>query len=162
MKKDWFKFRLAASKPAVKVAGGTIQEANKATFPALDGLAAFLLVLKPGAVRIPHWHPDANELDYCLQGRAAIAIVGPDKVEQKLEINPGDISFIPQGWFHSIRNAGTDDLRLLVIFNNATPNDIGISVGLGGMSDKVLGESLGVPAATFKDFKKTIRFIAPQ
>jgi oxalate decarboxylase len=113
-------------------------------------------------VRIPHWHPDANELDYCLQGKAAIAMVGPDEVEQKLELEAGDISFIPQGWFHSIKNIGDEELSLLVVFNNESPNDIGISVGLGGMSNKVLAETLGVPAETFKKFRHDVQFIAPQ
>ena len=161
-KTDPFKFKLAASKPVVAVAGGTIQEAKRESFPALDGLSIFLLRLKKGAVRIPHWHPDANELDYCLQGKAAISMVGPDQVEQKLELEAGEISFIPQGWFHSIKNIGDEELSLLVVFNNASPNDIGISVGLGGMSSKVLSETFGVPAETFKKFRDNVLFIAPQ
>ena len=160
--KDPFKFRLAASKPAVDVEGGTIREAKKQDFPALDGLAIFQLKLKKGAVRIPHGHPDANELDYILHGRAAISIVGPDQVEQKMELEPGEISFIPQGWFHSIKNIGDDELSLLVIFNNENPNDIGISVGLGGMTHAVLGETLGVPPDTFQNFRRDVLFIAPQ
>jgi oxalate decarboxylase len=162
VQRDSFKFNLAGSKPAVHVAGGAIQEAKKDTFPALEGLAIFLLALKPGAVRIPHWHPDANELDYILQGTAQIAIVGPDSAEETFKLTPGEIGFIPQGWFHSIQNIGEDELRMLVIFNNDNPNDIGISIGLGGMSGAVLGETLGVPASTFTNFNKDVKFIAPQ
>jgi oxalate decarboxylase len=165
-RRDQFKYNLAGSKPQVSVKGGTIQEAKAETFPVLQGggLAIFLVVLKPGAVRIPHWHPDANELDYCLQGKAAVAIVPPDGEghDQKLELSPGEISFIPQGWFHSITNVGPEELRVLVIFSNASPNDIGISVALAGMSDAVLGETLGVPPSTFKNFAKDVIYIAPQ
>jgi oxalate decarboxylase len=161
-----FKYNLAGSTPQVSVTGGTIQEAQQTTFPTLQGggLAIFLVTLKPGAVRIPHWHPNANELDYCLQGKAGIAIVPPDGegMDQQMELNPGEISFIPQGWFHSIKNLGESDLRILVIFSNSSPNDIGISVALAGMSDSVLGETLGVPPSTFKDFAKDVIYIAPQ
>ena len=133
-----FKFELAASKPNEDVAGGSIREAKKCTFPILDGLAIFLVSLKPGAVRIPHWHPDANELDYILEGCAEIALAGPDKVKTTIEVRQGEISFIPQGWFHSIKNIGETELRLLVIFNNDSPNDIGISFGLAALDPTVL------------------------
>jgi oxalate decarboxylase/phosphoglucose isomerase-like protein (cupin superfamily) len=100
-------------------AGGEIREGNKKTFPALEGLAIFSLILKPGAVRIPHWHRDANELDYVAQGR-------------------------------DCESSGPGDLHVLVIFNDADPSDIGISVGLGGMSPVVLSETLGAPADGFR------------
>ena len=47
---------------------------------------------------------------------------------------------------------GPGDLHILVIFNNADPDDIGISVGLGGMSPVVLSETLGAPADVFANF----------
>jgi oxalate decarboxylase len=165
MKKSSFKFKLGASKPTVDVKGGTVQEAKKQTFPVLDGLAMFLLKLKEGAVRIPHWHPDANELNIVLQGKARIALLGPDgpgQVKETFELEAGDISFMPQGWFHSIANIGEGELSMLVIFNNASPDDIGVSQALAGMADSVLGETLGVPPDTFKRFKKNVKLIAPQ
>ncbi|HEY0554625.1 MAG TPA: cupin domain-containing protein [Thermoanaerobaculia bacterium] len=67
-----FVFDLAGTPPQAVVQGGKIQEAKQSTFPALacNVLAVFLVTLEPGAVRIPHWYPDASELDYCLQGKA--------------------------------------------------------------------------------------------
>ena len=162
MQANPFKFRLAASHPQVDVLGGTIREAKKLTFPALSGLAIFLLDLKKGAVRIPHWHPDANELDYILHGRARIATVGPDGIQETFEVDEGDISFIPQGWFHSIQNVGDADLKMLVIFNNHSPNDIGISAALGGLLPAVLAETLGATPEIFASLRKDVKFLAPQ
>lgn len=164
-KKSSFKFDLFGSKPVVKVRGGSAREAKRQTFPALEGLAMFLLKLEPGAVRIPHWHPDAHELNIVLKGKAAISLLGPDgpgQVRQKFELHEGEISFMPQGWFHSIANIGDGELTMLVVFNNSSPDDIGVSQALAGMDPSVLGEALGVPADTFKKFKKNILLIAPQ
>jgi len=74
-----FTFNLAACPPQVVAKGGTIQEANQCTFPGLAGnaLSIYLLTLEPGAVRIPHWHPDAAELDYCLAGTCRIGLGFP-------------------------------------------------------------------------------------
>jgi hypothetical protein len=43
--------------------GGTFFRANKKQFPSLKGLAVQMLKLKPGAVREPHSHPNAEQLE---------------------------------------------------------------------------------------------------
>jgi oxalate decarboxylase len=150
--------------PQVAVAGGTIREANESSFPALagNGLAIYLLELQPGAVRIPHWHPDAAELDYCLEGTAAVTLAAPTGEWNRVELGPGFISIIPQGWFHTIANTGDGPARLLVIFNNSAPTDIGISEGLRGVSDEVLGLVFGVAPARFAGIDRNVGYIAPQ
>src|SRR5262245_47840832 len=75
-----FKFDLVGAKPSISEHGNTIREANQKTFPVLagNGVAFFMIDMKPGALRVPHWHPNAWELDYCLAGEAEFWIVGPD------------------------------------------------------------------------------------
>ena len=72
-----FKFDLAASKPTISEYGNTIREANRNDFQALRGnaVAFFAIDMKPGALRVPHWHPNAWELDYCLQGEARFGLL---------------------------------------------------------------------------------------
>lgn len=159
-----FKYDLKGSTPQVVAKGGTIQEANQSTFPGLagNGLAVYLLVLEPGGVRIPHWHPDASELDYCLAGKARISLAFPSGEWQRFDLTPGQIAILPQGWFHSIENVGEEPMQMLVIFNNPAPNDIGISEGFQAFSKEVLATTFGVPADRFDGFDKHVAFIAPQ
>jgi oxalate decarboxylase len=163
-----FKFRLEQSKPAVEAAGGVIRFARKDSFPSLEGLAMASLILKPGGIRIPHWHPNANEMDYVISGKAAIALFGPTSeanpggIIEHFVLEPGDISFLPQGWFHSIQNVGHGDLHILVIFNNPSPQDIGLSFGLGAMQVEVVAKVLGVSEETVREFNTHVDFIAPQ
>lgn len=159
-----FTFNLAACPPQVVAKGGTIQEANQSTFPELsgNGLAIYLLVLEPGAVRIPHWHPDASELDYCLSGKAQIGLSSPGGEWEQLSLEAGQIAILPQGWFHYIKNAGDEPLRMLVIFNNSAPNDIGISEGFQAIPKDVLALTFNVPEEQFANLKEDIAYIAPQ
>lgn len=53
-------------------------------------------------------------------------------------------------------------MRMLVIFNNSQPNDIGISEGFRGVPDEVLALTLGVDAARFAGIDKNVGYIAPQ
>ena len=42
----------------------------------------------------------------------------------------------PRGYFHYFENAGSDELRLLVVVNDSaaeSDDDIGVSVSLGGV-----------------------------
>jgi oxalate decarboxylase len=159
-----FVFDLKGCPPQVSVKGGTIQEANQSTFPGLagNGLAVYLLTLQPGAVRIPHWHPDAAELDYCLSGTAEIGISFPSGEWQRFNVAAGQISIIPQGWFHYIKNTGPDVMSMLVIFNNSAPNDIGLSEGFQAIPKEVLGLTFNVDADRFVGLAEDIGYIAPQ
>ena len=159
-----FVFDLKGCSPQVVAQGGTIQEANQTTFPQLagNGLSIYLLTLQPGAIRIPHWHPDAAELDYVLSGTAQIGLAFPGGEWTTFPLTPGQIAILPQGWFHYIQNTGNDTLQKLVIFSNSNPNDIGISEGFQAIPNEVLGLAFGVPADTFKNLHKDVSYIAPQ
>jgi oxalate decarboxylase len=159
-----FVFDLGKCPPQVVAKGGTIQEANQSTFQALSGndLSIYLLTLEPGAVRIPHWHPDAAELDYVLSGKARVGLGFPDGEWERFDLAAGQIAILPQGWFHYIENVGEETLRMLVIFNNSAPNDIGISQGLQAIPKEVLGLTFGVPADRFEGLDLDVTYIAPQ
>jgi len=107
-----FVFDLGKCPPQVVAKGGTIQEANQSTFPGLDGngLSIYLLTLEPGAVRIPHWHPDAAELDYVLSGKARVGLAFPDGEWERFDLEAGKIAILPQGGRRSrllVRRRGT-------------------------------------------------------
>lgn len=161
------KFDLAAATPSISEHGNTVREANQNDFPALagNGVAFFMIDMKPGALRVPHWHPNAWELDYCVQGEAEFWVVGPDNqrniVKQIARIKPGQLFFIPQGWFHAIKNVGSTDLKLLLTFNNGMPTDIGIPVGLDEMGNEVFAQTFEVSSDVFNNFNKSNKFFAP-
>ncbi len=56
------------------------------------------LTMKPGALREPHWHPNAWEVDWVIEGRAELCVVNPDDTTQTVVLEPGDVGFIPQAW----------------------------------------------------------------
>src|SRR5579884_2030690 len=62
--------------------GGTIDTLGPQDIPQLDGITVWPLHGKPRALREPHWHPNAAELDYCISGTAQIGLTSPDGKEQ--------------------------------------------------------------------------------
>jgi oxalate decarboxylase len=141
------RFDFAKIKPQVVRDGGTVTECTGKNFPVLvdNDAASFLLVLEPGAVREPHWHPNAWELDVPLSGRGKLGVANPDDTFSIQEIVPGQIGFIPQGYAHYIENVGSEEMRWVVVFNDTYPDDIGLSTTFGGMPTHTFTDTFGLP-----------------
>lgn len=151
------KFNFEASKPFKSFVGGTFHRVTKETFPSLNGIAIQALHLKKGIVREPHIHPNANQLDYCVSGKARVGIIGPEGFKQYLDLGAGDISFVPQGFLHWIENTGSGDLHFLVMLTNEKPLTIELSEMLRGVPKDTLMNCYDV-SKTFVDNipKKTV------
>jgi oxalate decarboxylase len=151
-------FHLGAS-PVVRMDGGFFQQADEESFPILKGQAASFLVLtlQPGGIREPHWHPSAWEINIVTKGVAAWSLVDGDGNHESFDQHVGDVVFAPQGSFHYFENRGPDDMKIVIIQNTsaAEPKDnIGIGESLSKLPPRVLSALFGVPADTFKSFKK--------
>ena len=133
--------------PQVVRSGGRVTECTGKNFPVLvdNDAASFLLVLELGAVREPHWHPNAWEVDVPLSGRGRLGVANPDDTFSVQEIVPGQIGFIPQGYAHYIENIGSEELRWVVVFNNTYPDDIGLSTTFAGMPTRTFTDTFSLP-----------------
>ena len=67
---DTYTYRLLAQQP-IKAAGGRVRIVDSSNFPAASTIAAALVEVDPGGLRELHWHPNADEWQYYLSGRAA-------------------------------------------------------------------------------------------
>ncbi|WP_299864326.1 cupin domain-containing protein [uncultured Hoeflea sp.] len=129
--------------------GGDFYRANSGNFPVLKDLAIQALDLEPGGIREPHTHPNANQLDYCVSGKGLVGIVGPEGETHYLELNPGDISFVPQGHLHWIENLGDEQLKFLVVLSHETPETIEFSEMYSGVPNETLAKMYGLPETVF-------------
>jgi oxalate decarboxylase len=96
---------------------------NADNFPILSGMGAVLLLLKKGGVREPHWHPNASELGYCITGNARMTIFMTNARHVTFTINPGQLIFIPRGYWHDIENIGKEEAKFVIVYNNERPED---------------------------------------
>jgi oxalate decarboxylase len=149
------KFNLEGIPPQVQTAGGTVALGNANTFPILNGLACYSLRLKPNGIREPHWHPNAAELDYVIEGRAQMTILSPGGSVDTFEVSPGQIVFIPPAYFHYIENPDSiNNMHFAVFFGHEKPEDIGISGALSAYSNEVLAAVLNLDSTLFDKLPK--------
>ena len=145
--------------PVNKYDGGWFQQADEDNFPILKGQQASIvsLTLYPGGIREPHWHPSAWELNIVTSGVAAWVVVDGNGNHESFDQHVGDVVFAPQGSFHYFENRGPADMKIVIIQNTSTPeskDNIGIGESLSMLPPRVLSAVFGVPADTFKPFKK--------
>ncbi len=138
------KFNIERINPQIQTKGGLARIANKASFPALEHLALFSLRIAKNGIREPHWHPNATELNFVVEGKARLTILSPSGDIDTFELLPNQGSIIPAGYFHHIENLGPKELHMTVYFNNALPDDIGLSGAVSAYSKETLASLFGV------------------
>ncbi len=98
--------------------------ANAIHFPILQqgGIGMQRALIPQGHLMTPHWHPNANEIVYCQSGEGVVNIVIPNGVAQStIKVYlfcQDDIVFLPQGYAHYFVNTGSDELNILMTFDN--------------------------------------------
>jgi oxalate decarboxylase len=143
---ETYRYPMSSATPQIVRRGGSITKVGPDNFPVMEDnqVSAGLLILKPGALREPHWHPTHWEIDYAVKGKGELGIVTTEDKQNITRLEPGDIGFIPMGWAHYIRNVGDTDMVWVLVFNNPL-TDIGLSTMFGGMPTSTFTQTLGVP-----------------
>lgn len=133
---------------------GRVTQLTAANFPILRRLSMKRVVLKPSAVREPHWHANANELTYCLAGSLLVTIVDNKDVVSTFIVEAGQMFFAKSGSLHCFENLGRTDAEMIVAFSAETPSDFSLHATFGAMSDAVLGNTFNLPMAAFETMRR--------
>jgi len=152
------RYRLLAQRPET-YQGGTNRLVSQREFPISTTITGALMRIKPGGMRELHWHPNADEWQYYIGGRARMSVFGSNGRVRTEEFNAGDVGYVPQGYGHYIENAGSADLELLIVLNNGSYESISLANWMGANPQLLLGTNFEVPDSTFKDFLTRDRFM---
>ncbi len=144
------------------MAGGGVQYiASVKEFPISTSMAGSVLEIEPGAMRELHWHPNADEWQYFLEGSAEMAVFLAEGQVVTDQFNAGDVGYAPMGAGHYIRNTGDGVLRVLVGFNNGHYQSNDLSAWLASNPADVLASNLGLPRATAERLPHQPMFMIP-
>ena len=98
------RYRLLAQRPQT-YPGGTIRLVSQREFPISTTMTGALMRIKPGGLRELHWHPNADEWQYYIAGRARMSVFGSHGRVRNEQFNAGDVGYVPQGYGHYIENS---------------------------------------------------------
>jgi oxalate decarboxylase len=122
---DSFAHSLTKQKP-IECPGGRVRIVDSSNFPAATTIAAALVDVDPGGMRELHWHPNADEWQYYIAGRARMTVFGAEGTANTFDYQAGDVGYIPFPMGHYIENIGDTPLRFLEMFRSNHYADISL------------------------------------
>jgi oxalate decarboxylase len=137
------RFRLGA-KEAEKVPGGTFNMVDQKLFPISTTMSGAILKMKANVMRELHWHPNADEWQYYISGKARMTVFGSQGRKITRDFGPGDVGYVPMGYGHYIENIGDSECEMLAVFNSGTYQEISLSEWLAKTPKLLLQTNFGV------------------
>jgi oxalate decarboxylase len=132
--------------------GGREWRVDASRFPISTTITGVILDLDPGGLRELHWHPNADEWQYVIDGRMAVTLFGSHGRFRAETLEKGDVGYIPQGYGHSIENVGDKAGRILIGFNSGIYEAIDLSQWIAGNPTDVLATNFAQPRELFQKF----------
>ncbi len=89
-----FSFKTSTMQPTKTTAGGQVKIIDSKIFP-VTPITAAIVTLKPGGLRELHWHPNADEWQYYLDGKARMTVFAAGGITRTMDFQEGDVRYIP-------------------------------------------------------------------
>jgi oxalate decarboxylase len=156
------RYPLMAQVPRRVPGGGVQRTVTVDEFPISTTMAGSVLEIQPGALRELHWHPNADEWQYFIEGTAEMAVFLAEGNVVIDQYEAGDIGYAPMGAGHYIKNTGPGVLRVLIGFNSPRYESNELSTWLATNPPSVLATNLGLPAETVAKLPKEEHFFVPK
>jgi oxalate decarboxylase len=143
-----FVFSLTSSPPRKQTRAGTIHVADSSNFKVATTMAAALVTMRPGAVREMHWHPNADEWQYYIKGKARMTVfnTGPNAVT--MDFAPGDIGYVKRNLGHYVENVGDTDLQFVGVFRTSRYEEFSLTDWLTHTPPRLVMQHLNLDEAT--------------
>lgn len=156
-----FTYRLTASTPLKANPSGTLQLADSGVFTVSKTIAAAIETIKPGAVREMHWHPNADEWQYWIQGEGRMTVFDSGPRSQTADFRAGDIGYVKKSQGHIIENTGKTDLQFVAVFKVPEYQEIGLSDWLSHTPPALVEQHLNMSLANIAKIPKDQPGIMP-
>ena len=134
---------MMSMRPTKENAAGTIRIVDSSTFKASANIAMAHVVVKPGAMRELHWHPNADEWQYYIAGTGRMTLFKNGSDARTMDFAAGPVT-LP----HYIDNTGSDDLVFLEMFKASRYSDVSLNDWMAAIPPDLLRQHLNLPAET--------------
>ena len=122
-----YTFKMLSMPPTKETEGGSARVVDSRNFPASKTVAAALVIVKPGALRELHWHPNSSEWQYYLAGSGRMTMFASSGKARTMNFYANDVGFVPKVAGHYIENTGDTDLMFLEVFKASRFEDFSLN-----------------------------------
>lgn len=139
-----YTFKMRSMPPTKRTAGGEVRVVDSRNFPTSKHIAAALVIVKPGAMRELHWHPNNSEWQFYISGKGRMTVFFPVDNARTMDFNANDVGYVPAVAGHYIENTGDTDLVFLETFASDLFSDVSLNNWLRRLPSKMVTDHLGL------------------
>jgi oxalate decarboxylase len=149
-------FAFRAAQPAVnkRTQWGEARIVDSRTFKVSNTVASALVTIKPGGMRELHWHPNADEWQYHISGRARMTVFTSGGRARTMDFQAGDVAYVPKPLPHYVENVGESELKFLEMFKSNHFQELSLSEWLTHTPPELVLAHLNIDKATLAKIPK--------
>ncbi len=155
-----FSFKTSAMQPTKTQPGGSVKIIDSRNFP-VTPITAAIVTLKPGGLRELHWHPNADEWQYYITGKARMTVFAAATDARTMDFEEGDVGYIPISQPHYIENTGNTDAVFLEMFKTPNYQDISLAEWMAHTPHLLMDQHLHVGTTMLENIAKQEAVIRP-
>jgi oxalate decarboxylase len=148
-------------KPSKVTRGGQVKVIDTRNFPVSKTIAAAMVTIKPGGLRELHWHPNADEWQYYLQGKARMTVFNTGPRAQTADFRAGDVGYVKKSLGHYVENVGDTDLVFMEIFKHERFQEVSLTQWLACTPPELVAAHLNMDPNLIRQFSKDRPDILP-
>ena len=139
-----YTFKPSDMQPTHKNDKGEVRIVDSHNFPVSKKIAAGIVVVKPGGLREMHWHPNASEWTFFIQGSARVTLFNSSGDARTMDFHANDVGFIPAVAGHYVENTGDTDLIFLEMFAAHEFQDVSLNQWIRRLPKHIAMDHLGL------------------
>ncbi|TYL89493.1 cupin domain-containing protein [Bradyrhizobium rifense] len=157
-----FIFPLGSSRPFKSSDTGSIQVADSSNFKVSTAVSAALVTVRPGGIREMHWHPNADEWQYYIKGKARMTVFDTGPNALTTDFNAGDIGYVRRNLGHYVENVGDTDMQFIGVFRAPHYEEVSLSNWLTHTPPKLVAQHLNVDEGTIASWPDYVPGVMPK
>ena len=155
-----FSFRTDEMKPTKQTKSGEVKIVDSTNFKVTTTTMAMVTV-RPGGLRELHWHPNADEWQFFMQGKGRMTVVATGNKARTLDFQAGDVGYVQKTLLHYVENTGDSDLIFIEMFKAARFQEFSFSEWLAHTPAELVMAHLKIDKATYDAIPKMGGVVVP-
>jgi oxalate decarboxylase len=139
----------------IKAPGGWVRITDSRNFTVSKTIAAARIEVEPGGIRELHWHPNADEWQYWLEGQGRMTVFASGGKSRTFDYQAGDVGYAPRAMGHYIENTGQDPLVYLALFRSDHYADVSLAQWMGVLPPELVKAHLNLDDTTIAGLPRT-------
>ncbi|HEY4827960.1 MAG TPA: oxalate decarboxylase family bicupin [Solirubrobacteraceae bacterium] len=144
----------------IKAPGGWVRITDSRNFTVSKTIAAARVEVEPGRIRELHWHPNADEWQYWLEGQGRMTVFASGGKSRTFDYQAGDVGYAPRAMGHYIENTGEEPLVFLALFRSDHYADISLAQWMGVLPPELVKAHLNLDDQVIANLPKVQPLVA--